>query len=192
MTKMKPEEQQEMIRDAILGYYQDPVNEELLGAFDAILEDAGRAEGPWRIQETSYGNGFLLIREKKDTPDKWVFEVQVNGEYHTRQQEHLAGWLAKYLNARIERQKEDPPPNVRGIVEEYLQSHGYDGLCTPDTDCGCGLDDFTPCGIEIGDCIPAYKHVNRCSECYAQGCEGRDITEEEVACYHPDKPPEKR
>lgn len=191
MTKLKPEEQQEMIRDAILGYYQDPVNEELLGAFDALLEDAGKAEGPWRIQKTSYGNGFLLIRERKDAPDKWVFDVQVNGEYHTRQQELLAGWLARYLNARIERQKEDPPPNARGIVEEYLRSRGYDGLCNPDTECGCGLDDFTPCGIEIGDCVPAYKHVRRCLDCDNQECNGWNETMDEIDCYTT-QPPEKR
>lgn len=191
MTKLKPEEQQEMIRDAILGYYQDPVNEELLGAFDALLEDAGKAEGPWRIQKTSYGNGFLLIRERKDAPDKWVFDVQVNGEYHTRQQELLAGWLARYLNARIERQKEDPPPNARGIVEEYLRSRGYDGLYNPDSCCGCGLADFTPCGIEIGDCVPAYKHVRRCVECGNEECEGYDENAGERDCYT-SEPPEKR
>ena len=49
------------------------------------------------------------------------------------------------------------------IVAEFLRTHGYDGLCNPDAECGCGLDDFVPCGAVIVDCLPAYRHL--CDAC---------------------------
>ncbi len=46
--------------------------------------------------------------------------------------------------------------NVGLIVREYLDKHGYDGLCCED--CGCLIDDdFIPCEGEITDCEPGYK-----------------------------------
>jgi len=48
-------------------------------------------------------------------------------------------------------------PNVRDIIESYLRDNGFDGLCEPDTECGCGLDDLAPCGGIIQDCSPAYQ-----------------------------------
>jgi hypothetical protein len=41
---------------------------------------------------------------------------------------------------------------------EYLRSHGYDGLCNPDTECGCTLADLAPCGECHFGCFPAYDH----------------------------------
>lgn len=35
---------------------------------------------------------------------------------------------------------------TKDIVINYLRNHGYDGLCHRETECGCGLDDFAPCG----------------------------------------------
>lgn len=32
------------------------------------------------------------------------------------------------------------------MVLDWLREHGADGLCEPETECGCGLDDFAPCG----------------------------------------------
>ena len=55
--------------------------------------------------------------------------------------------------------------DVRGIVREYLEEHGYDGLCTEE--CGCGLEDLFPCDSPYGDCVPAYKHV--CRTCHSCG-----------------------
>ncbi len=36
--------------------------------------------------------------------------------------------------------------NAIDIVINHLRNHGYDGLCHPDNECGCGLNDFAPCG----------------------------------------------
>ena len=50
---------------------------------------------------------------------------------------------------------------VKDIIKKYLEDNGYDGLCNEI--CGCGLDDFMPCGLFACDssvigCKPAYKH----------------------------------
>ena len=52
--------------------------------------------------------------------------------------------------------------NVKEIVKDCLEICGYDGLCREG--CGCGLDDFMPCGMLSNDstvigCTPAYKHL---------------------------------
>ncbi len=53
--------------------------------------------------------------------------------------------------------------NCAEIVKEYLKKNGYDGLCNPEIPCGCGLDDFQPCGEDFAECEPAYK--NTCKTC---------------------------
>ena len=48
--------------------------------------------------------------------------------------------------------------DVRTIVKLHVQRHGMDGLCNED--CGCGLDDFAPCGDgPYPDCEVARKLV---------------------------------
>lgn len=50
------------------------------------------------------------------------------------------------------------PVDVKYIVRGYLKQHGQDGLCADH--CGCGLDDFAPCGDgPHGNCIPARRLV---------------------------------
>lgn len=52
------------------------------------------------------------------------------------------------------------------FIRDRLQAEGYDGLCNPDLECGCSLDDLFPCGEpEINDCMPAYfRHrIDSCS-----------------------------
>ena len=50
-------------------------------------------------------------------------------------------------------------PDVREIVKQWLQEHGYDGLVNEER-ClvGCLLDDLIPCGFRCDDCQPGYKH----------------------------------
>ena len=46
---------------------------------------------------------------------------------------------------------------VGEIVKQWLEEHGSDGLCDPDAECGCGIDDLNPCGGLCDDCIPARR-----------------------------------
>ena len=46
---------------------------------------------------------------------------------------------------------------VGEIVKQWLEDHGCDGLCDPDFECGCGIDDLNPCGGLCDDCIPARR-----------------------------------
>ena len=56
--------------------------------------------------------------------------------------------------------------NAGDIIIMWLSDNGYDGLCNPDLECGCGIDDFIPCGGEgVIECEAAYWykdefHVN--------------------------------
>lgn len=53
--------------------------------------------------------------------------------------------------------------NVIDIISQYLRFGMYDGLCHPDTECGCyiGKDgdktNFHICGESFAQCEPAYK-----------------------------------
>lgn len=44
---------------------------------------------------------------------------------------------------------------VHEIVIEKLRELGADGLCIPGLECGCGIDDLSPCNCMVGDCIAA-------------------------------------
>ena len=57
-------------------------------------------------------------------------------------------------------------------LKKYLNENRYDGLCFGDEPCGCGLDDFMPCGFypcggeNFVDCEPAYKKTySDCQKC---------------------------
>lgn len=46
------------------------------------------------------------------------------------------------------------------ILRNWLEENGYDGLCLPDEECGCSLENFMPCGepsprCEAGHCVKA-------------------------------------
>lgn len=41
------------------------------------------------------------------------------------------------------------------IVEEYLESNGYDGLFS-DCECACRIGNLMPCGETYGDCEAGY------------------------------------
>lgn len=42
---------------------------------------------------------------------------------------------------------------VRDLLIQRLHAMGADGLATED--CGCGIDDLAPCGLDCLDCEPA-------------------------------------
>lgn len=53
-------------------------------------------------------------------------------------------------------------PTIEEMVHEYLIQHDYDGLCYPEDDCGCGLDDLFPCGYSSNKCRAAYACTSPC------------------------------
>ena len=77
---------------------------------------------------------------------------------------------------------------VETIVRDKLKELGADGLCLPDGECGCGLDDLAPCGDGFPEsCRPAWKKICRrcrtaayfnkplvggwiCDDCKEAGC----------------------
>ncbi|MCL2223602.1 MAG: hypothetical protein FWB96_01395 [Defluviitaleaceae bacterium] len=75
---------------------------------------------------------------------------------------------------------------VSEIIRSYLEEHGYDGLCNSKYECGCGVEDFTPCGnCDITVCEVAY--VNDCTTC-SKKSECRhdfDIFYSPEICYQP-------
>ncbi len=63
--------------------------------------------------------------------------------------------------------------NVREITEKYLRENVLDGLANGETCCGCGLEDFMPCGPIDGphyeDCKAAKKVPCKPEDC--ENCE---------------------
>ena len=51
--------------------------------------------------------------------------------------------------------------NAMDMLRKALTDLGADGLYNSEGDgeqsCGCGLDDFAPCGCDFWDCVPAKK-----------------------------------
>lgn len=45
-------------------------------------------------------------------------------------------------------------PDVKEYLKEFLSRNNYDGLYRDEYPygCGCGLDNFAPCGHILGDC----------------------------------------
>jgi hypothetical protein len=54
-------------------------------------------------------------------------------------------------------------PNVRKILQVWLRSNGFDGLCSGD--CGCFIDYLIPCSEDFWFCEPGTK----------KDCEGMEI-----------------
>ena len=59
--------------------------------------------------------------------------------------------------------------NVKEIIEQYLKTNGFDGLCIDE--CGCGLGDLAPCDLPL-DCVPAYRHI--CGENKPEDCDMKE------------------
>ena len=66
--------------------------------------------------------------------------------------------------------------DVEGIVKEYVEKNGYDGLWNEDGECGCEISNLVPCGEICSNCKPGFKKY--CKDCdndecnlRADGCE---------------------
>lgn len=53
---------------------------------------------------------------------------------------------------------------VPEIVQKYLESKGFDGLVSCDGECGCGFEDFAPCGEIQMTCEAGYKVPCTCED----------------------------
>lgn len=73
---------------------------------------------------------------------------------------------------------------VREILENALKEQGFDGLCHPGTECGCGLSDLIgPCEGAQPDCQPAYRIKDPEGENWYTSAFDHRPTEEEVRAY---------
>jgi hypothetical protein len=57
----------------------------------------------------------------------------------------------------------DKPLLVHQIIAEGIRRAGAEGLCNPDLECGCELDDLIPCCSDPSLCRVAWKRV--CEGC---------------------------
>lgn len=48
---------------------------------------------------------------------------------------------------------------VKEIVKKWLIDNKYDGLCDPDYECGCEVNDLMPCDMPNVDCMAGVKGV---------------------------------
>ena len=47
---------------------------------------------------------------------------------------------------------------IKEIVKKYLEENGYDGLASPDLECGCPIDDLMPCDKpNAEECVSGHK-----------------------------------
>lgn len=72
--------------------------------------------------------------------------------------------------------------DVKTFIADQIVSEGYDGLCNPDAECGCGVADMQPCGESFSDCVLAYRW--ECEGCkYGESEEGCEFYEYAGGCY---------
>lgn len=58
--------------------------------------------------------------------------------------------------------------NCTDMIVKYLEENGYDGLCEPDNECGCLLNDLMPCDSEFAMwCEAGHRVECTCGE----GCD---------------------
>lgn len=67
---------------------------------------------------------------------------------------------------------------VKEILTKWLSNNGYSGLCHPESECGCGLEDLIVCEMACDECVPA-RHV-ACPDCHDTDCDDRDLCN---GCY---------
>lgn len=51
--------------------------------------------------------------------------------------------------------------NAKDIIQKALREMGADGLCNPDEECGCDIDDLAPCEcVNLDECRAAKKMIS--------------------------------
>ena len=81
-------------------------------------------------------------------------------------------------------------PEIRSLSEvivNYLKEIGADGLCNPEAECACDIDDLAPCDcIDLQDCVPARKKT--CANCPERdNCSLVEECEHVTHCFVPVK-----
>lgn len=52
--------------------------------------------------------------------------------------------------------------SVETMIRYHLEALGADGLCNPDEECGCGLDDLVPCEcLNLKECKAARWYATK-------------------------------
>ena len=49
--------------------------------------------------------------------------------------------------------------NAKDIIIDWLKEHDFDGLCLPENDCGCCVDDLIICDSDPSLCEPGKKRI---------------------------------
>ena len=119
---------------------------------------------------------WTKIDSPEDLPDtsKWVFAVTDTWHTYIMRHNHNDEW-ENNVNGQVwrgdivawmplpNRQRKVSEMTVKEIVKQYLEQNGYTGLYNGDIECGCGLDDFAPCGDMSEHCKAGY--LNECTTC---------------------------
>ena len=45
------------------------------------------------------------------------------------------------------------------IIADWLNDHGYDGLCCDEFECGCPIHDLMMCELNPSKCVAAHKEL---------------------------------
>ena len=48
---------------------------------------------------------------------------------------------------------------MKEVICDHLKSVGAEGLCHPDSDCGCDIKDLFPCDHCPDECVPALRYI---------------------------------
>ncbi len=76
-------------------------------------------------------------------------------------EEHIKNkraWIDSLPHHPDQHAKDDKEINIKEIVSAWLLQNDCDGLCNPEIECGCGLDNLMPCEFpDEKHCVPAVE-----------------------------------
>lgn len=118
-------------------------------------DETRKLRGAFRTRDE---DGRVFVRYFDDTDGTWWSPPSPdNGDKSCAlvSDESFTHWLLETMPA-IERLP-TKKLTVREIIKRWLGDNGYDGLCHPESECGCRLSDLAPCCEAIDDCEPAHE-----------------------------------